>query len=144
MQVDFYILGTADPAGRLRTACRLAEKAWQMGHRVYIHTESARAAAAIDELLWTFRQESFVPHAVQGEGPAADATPLTPVLIGAGEPPSADLDVLINLTDTVPLFAERSRRVAEIVGAGEQARHAGRERYRHYRDRGCDIRRHDL
>lgn len=144
MQVDFYILAAQGRDAVLRTACRVAEKAWQSGHRVYVHTASPQAATAVDELLWTFRQESFVPHALDGAPDAAELTSATPVLIGTGEPTHEALDVLINLTDTVPLFAERSARVAEIVGAGDDERRAGRERYRHYRERGCDIRQHDL
>ena len=144
MQVDFYVLGDGSSAATLRTACRIAEKAWQMGHRVFIHTASREAAAAVDDLLWTFRQESFVPHVLHDARDAADVTAVTPITIGSGEAPDSDLDVLINLTETVPLFVDRSARVAEIVGAGEEERRAGRERYRHYRDLGCDIRQHDL
>lgn len=144
MQVDFYIIGANAPDATFRTACRVAEKAWQMGHRVYIHTDSPRTAAAMDDLLWTFRQESFVPHGLHGDTRDPGDLAATPVLIGSGDAPDMDLDVLINLAEAVPLFIERSRRIAEIVGAGEDERRAGRERYRNYRDRGFDIRQHDI
>jgi DNA polymerase-3 subunit chi len=144
MQVDFYILEASGAQERLRTACRLAEKAWGMGHRVFIHTDSREAARSVDDLLWTYRQDSFVPHARYSTDRNADSRPTEPVLVGDGSTPVMDIDVLINLTETVPLFVDKSTRVAEIVAGGEAARQAGRARYKSYRDRGLDIRQHDL
>ncbi len=144
MQVDFYILEVAAEHEALRTACRLAEKAWQKGHQVFIHTESMQAARSIDDMLWTYRQDSFVPHALLCERQEVDADDLEPVLVGDGTVEPRELDVLINLADTVPSFAGRSARVAEIVAADELARRAGRARYRDYRDRGIPIQQHNL
>ena len=72
-RVDFYILAAADSAARLRFACRLAEKAYHLKHRVHLHTASAAAAADVDDLLWTFRQGSFVPHEVVRPGQASQS-----------------------------------------------------------------------
>jgi DNA polymerase-3 subunit chi len=144
MQVDFYILNAEAEHERLRTACRLAEKAWQRGHRVFVHTESAETAGQVDDMLWTYRQDSFIPHALLRERQNVDADLLEPVLVGDGSAEPADVDVLINLGESVPAFAERSARVAEIVSAEESARRAGRNRYRDYRDRGIPIQQHDL
>ena len=66
------------------------------------------------------------------------------MLGGDGTAEPANIDVLINLSESVPSFAHRSARVAEIVGAGESARRAGRARYRDYRDRGIAIQQHNL
>ena len=62
-KVDFYLLGEGADS-RERIACRLAEKAWRLGNRVYVLAPDQAAAQALDELLWTFSQGSFVPHAV--------------------------------------------------------------------------------
>ncbi len=144
MQVDFYIVRAAAAHERLRTACRLAEKAWRKGHRVFIHTDSNETARSLDDMLWSYRQDSFVPHALYGDCLKANAESLEPVLVGDGTTQPADIDVLINLTETVPSFADSSTRIAEIVGAGKAARHAGRIRYRDYRDRGIPIQQHNL
>lgn len=144
MQVDFYILESEAEHERLRTACRLAEKAWQRGHRVFIHAGSREAATGIDDLLWTYRQDSFVPHALYGGRTGESTATPEPVLIGDGSSHPEELDVLINLGESVPPFAEHCVRVAEIVGAGDAGRRAGRDRYRQYRDRGVSIRQHNL
>ena len=144
MQVDFYILESTVEREWLRTACRLAEKAWQKGHRVFIHTDSQDTARSLDDMLWTYRQDSFLPHALYGERLTAAPESLEPVLVGDGSAQPADIDVLINLTASVPAFVDKSARVAEIVAGGEAARSAGRTRYRDYRDRGLTVRQHDI
>ena len=139
LQVDFYVLDAGDDQGVRRFACRLAEKAWRAGHRVWIQAASTEMARALDAELWTFREESFVPHAIAGPG-AYD----TPVLIGDGAEPEQDPEVLINLAPEIPLAASRAGRIAEIVGADEASRSAGRERFRGYRARGCAPRSHSI
>jgi len=63
-KVDFYLLSDTEPRARLRTACRLAEKAYDQGLRVTLRTGGAAETAEIDELLWSFSDRSFVPHCV--------------------------------------------------------------------------------
>ena len=50
-RVDFYV--ASDEAARV--ACRLAEKAWKLGHKVYVHASDPTEAQKLDELRWTFR-----------------------------------------------------------------------------------------
>lgn len=131
-RVDFYVLAEADAEARMRFACRLAEKAYQHQQRVHLHTASVARAGALDELLWTFRQGSFVPHELAPTG----ATATSPVTIGhgPGTPPQADL--LINLSDELPEFAVHFPRVAEVVDSSDEGRTLARERFREYRKRG--------
>lgn len=137
-QVDFYILDESAPRSRALFACRLAEKAFGLGHRVFMHVPGEGAARELDELLWTYRDRSFIPHALAGEDPAA------PVHIGGGAEPAGDYHLLINLGAQVPGFVERFERVAEVVD-GDAARKAeGRERFRFYKDKGYPLETHKL
>lgn len=131
-RIDFYVLPGSEPRPRLVTACRLAEKAYRLGHRLYIQTASAGDEALLDDLLWTFRQHSFIPHA-RWQG--AD-DPDIPVLLGHGAPPLFLHELLIHLADPIPDAFDRFARVAEIVNADETTREAARRRYRFYRARG--------
>lgn len=113
-----------------------------MGHRIYLHTASDAETRRLDELLWTFRDGSFVPHlpvATPSDEPQAEDTP---VHVGSGEEPGQHSDLLINLADEVPLFFSRFERVAEIVAA--DARESARERFRFYRERGYSMETHTL
>ena len=139
-KVDFYLL----PAGGDSTelfACRLAEKAYRLGHKVYLLTPDPPAARELDELLWTFSQGSFVPHAVIDGAALADDHP---VLIGHEEPPPNLSEVLVNLAAEVPPWFGRFARVAELVGPDDAAKARGRERYRFYRERGYPLDTHTL
>lgn len=142
-QVDFYILPIDSSEERLRLACRIADKALQQGQQVLINTESAAESARLDELLWTFSQGSFIPHR-QIEA-ATIAKIIEPVLIGRGiAPASQEPHVLINLAGTVPEFFNRYQRVAELVDGNEHRRMQGRERFRFYRDKGCEPTTHQI
>ena len=140
-RIDFYLLDEPGPAACEATACRIAEKAWRHGHRVHLHVDSPESARRLDELLWTWRDESFVPHSVCG---ADEVSAGAPVTIGSGSLPQFDSDVLLNLDSCVPDGFDRFARVAEVVGGEEAARSAGRERFRRYRVHGCELRTHRL
>lgn len=145
-RIDFYILADdADEAASDVVACRLAGKAFGLGHAVYLHARSDEHATHLDELMWTFQQGSFVPHMratlwqSPGEGVPA------PVLLGFdGQPPDEHWDLLINTAGSVPMFFSHYKRVAELVAPGEQARNIGRQRFQFYRDRGYELHTHRL
>lgn len=142
-QIDFYILEKRDPDARLTLACRIAEKALQQSQRAFVATADDAESTRLDTLLWTFSQGSFVPHRVVQKGEAS--APREPVLIGTVPPPdAAGIDVVINLSPEVPEHFDRYPRVAEIVDADAERRARGRERFRHYRDHGCDPNTHKL
>ena len=140
-RVDFYLLGVPGAGACDATACRIAEKAWGRGHRVHLHVDSPESARRLDDLLWTWRDESFVPHSVCETNGAAGAAAVT---IGWGTLPGFADDVLLNLDSGVPDGFERFARVAEVVGGGDSARAAGRERFRRYRGHGCEPLTHHL
>ncbi len=139
-QVDFYILKDSAPEARTQFTCRLTEKAYKQGHQVYINTESAPQLKQLDDLLWTFRAGSFLPHAVYAGSPDDEQ----PILLGHALEPEGPVDVLVNLDREVPAWFSRFNRVAELVSADEDARIAARERYRFYQDRGYTLNTHKL
>jgi DNA polymerase III subunit chi len=141
-QVDFYLLGAADPRARLTTACRLAEKACDQGLRVAVRTASPSETAELDELMWTFSDRSFVPHAVWPAEPAVAEH--TPVLIASGALPESHRDVLINLAPDGPTEPARFGRICEVVGADEDTKRRARLRWRNYADAGLTPTKHDL
>lgn len=138
--IDFYILASETPQARELMACRLAEKVYRLGRSVHIHTRSAAEAESMDQLLWTFRAGSFVPHSLAAD--VEQNSVGTPVVIGHDMEPRSNTDVLINLDDSVPLFFSRFNRVSEIITS--QGKAAGRERFRFYRDRGYPLKSHNV
>lgn len=141
MRVDFYIL--QGEQRREITACRLCEKAYQQGHKVFIHADSTQQAQELDSLLWTFREGSFLPHRLANQT-GRDIVPPA-ILIGwngTGEPDG--YPVLLNLAAGVPPFFGKFDRIAEIVNQNEEIKAAGRQRFAFYREQGCNLHHHDL
>jgi len=137
-EVDFYILSESAAEQRTRFACRLADKAFRKGHDVHLHVDDEDRAAQLDELLWSFRPDSFLPHGPPG-GPDGER-----VTIGWGGDPGERKDVMINLALAVPDFVGRFERVAEVVVQDAEIRDSLRRSYKFYRDRGYPVRNNKL
>lgn len=140
MQVDFYLLTNPEYDAGWLVACRLLEKAYNRGHRVFVYCEHANDAERIDDLLWTFKDDSFIPHNLQGEGPE----PSPPIQIGYSTEPRGFNDILLNLSTTIPPFFTKFRRIMEIVVADDAAKIISREHYRQYRAHGCQLNTHSI
>lgn len=139
-RVDFYLINDAADGSQDLAVCKLAHKAFRLGHRIYIFAPDFGHAQRLDRLLWIFSPGSFVPHGLGPETADADM----PVLIGYDEPPATHEDVLIQLAPQVPECFSRFRRVAEVVGGADDDKARARERFRYYRDRGYALQTHNL
>ena len=141
-KIDFYVTKDNAPQFALRTACRITEKAFSAGHRVHIHMSSEIDCEKLDALLWTFRDRSFIPHEISPI-PIADC----PVTISSEKSPemtSGHTDFLVNVSDELPENFKQFQRIAEIIDNQPESVHAGRERYRFYRDNGLDPQHHEV
>ncbi|TCM57683.1 DNA polymerase III chi subunit [Rhizobium sp. PP-F2F-G48] len=63
----------------------LVDKSVERGWRVVVQTADEERRDRLDEQLWTFREDSFLPHATD-EGPHAAVSPADqPVLLTTGD-----------------------------------------------------------
>jgi len=139
-KVDFYVLTQSGEPARQRFACRLAEKAWRLNNTVHIRTGDRQHAEQMDELLWTFRDGSFVPHEVYQQNAAINA----PITIGCEHEIAAEHDLLINLAAEIPGDVGSFPRIAEIVSSDDASRRRSRQRYADYREQGHELDTHKL
>lgn len=139
-EVYFYILESDRADAVMHFACRLTEKAYHAGHRIFIHVTSEAQVATMDRLLWQFRQGSFVPHETDNELTQGDD--LCPVIIGCRAPPVAFDDFLVNIEGDTSAFHARFARCNEIVGP--HALGLARQKYRHYKDQGYALTTHHI
>ena len=136
--VGFYVMQTSDPGQRLRVAARLADKAFQRGHRIFIHATDEAQATELNELLWSFRPASFLPHGLHGQEHSES------IAIGWGQEPDNHNDLLINLQLEIPSFFSRFARVAEVVTQEPDSLAALRKSWTFYKERGYQLEKHDL
>ncbi|WP_163835226.1 DNA polymerase III subunit chi [Spartinivicinus ruber] len=139
-RIDFYILPDQHPTARQQFCCRLAEKAVKHAKSVYIHTDGQAEAEALDELLWSFREDSFIPHQLAASHESAPC----PVEIGWQLPAKSSNSLLINLTDSIPSFVNQFERVAEIVAGDGTRRKTARQNFKSYRDQGYPLHSHNI
>tara|TARA_R110002073_G_scaffold2998_6_gene19991 strand:- start:3193 stop:3612 length:420 start_codon:yes stop_codon:yes gene_type:complete len=136
--VGFYVVQSAAPGQRLNVAARLADKAFQRGHRIFINAADEAQACELDELLWHYRPASFLPHGLLGQEHADT------VAIGWGQEPEGHNDLLINLQLAIPPFFSRFARVAEVVTQEPDSLAALRQSWTFYKERGYQLEKHDL
>ena len=141
-RVDFYLLKSGAAKPRWTFACRLTEKAYLLNLNVVIWNDSAADIETLDELLWTFNERSFVPHAVERDGTRADAK--APVRLTADLTGVERADLLVNLSGRLPEGLERFSRIAEIIDVDDERRRLGRERFKAYRDLKLTLETHQL
>ncbi|MCH7671908.1 MAG: DNA polymerase III subunit chi [Proteobacteria bacterium] len=130
-QVSFYTLSEEGLDARILFACRLIDKAWKLGHRVFIQTQSIEQAKRLDDMLWQYQASSFVPHCLLDEKTGDESVVISPEL-----PDGSHRDVLINLSANTHTSHLDFARVNEIVSADQDSLKQGRVRYRFYKDQG--------
>lgn len=135
-QVDFYV----HVDDKVHTAVRLALKAYQRDRRLTVFCPDAPTADRFDRTLWTSPALSFIPHCYAHDA----AAPVTPIIIDRAGDAALNDDILLNLCGERPPYFSRFRRLIEIVATDDEDRRLARDRYKFYRDRGYEIKTHDL
>lgn len=138
--VDFYILPDADRQSRIQLAYRLIDKAYQQRHRVYVQVDTEAQARYLDEGLWIYPANPFLPHERVEQQPH----PATPVLIGYGDMTSTETDILLNLSTQIPPYYQQFQRILELGNQEPQQLQQLRQRYRFYQNQQYEISHHRL
>ena len=138
-RADFYLIDK--PRFReqpLLLVCELVRRAYTAQQPTLILVRDFEQAEAVDELLWDFDADAYIPHQLAGD----DDDTNTAVLIVPPGIDTPDRPLLINLRDTCP--AGRYERVLEVVAADESERTGSRARWRDYQQRGFELAKFDM
>jgi DNA polymerase-3 subunit chi len=140
-RVDFH-----EVAARLQPAvCAQVAALFEEGERVYVWAPSKADAAALDEQLWTFSDDSFIPHGLwSGEGECAEQ-----IAVGwvGQNPNSASVVVIagaISHEELLTAVGKFSRLVDLVPKRDERAVAAARVRYKILKDSGLNPHFHKL
>jgi DNA polymerase-3 subunit chi len=115
----------------------LLEKSLERGWRVVVQSTSQERADALDAHLWTYRDDSFLPHATWRATDAHDH----PIVLAVeeGNPNRANVRFLV---DSVPLPGDTSsydRIVVVFNGDDGEARAAARSAWTDCKARGFEV-----
>ena len=140
-EVSFYILSSALLQERYLFAFKLIEKAYRNGQFCYILTDSDEQSQLLDDLLWTFRAGSFIPHEIYtGQAPSTDKV----ILIGSVKAPEHSQGLLFNLSSKYPEDISKTKRILEMLDNCEITKAAARNRYRQYQQAGMRVTTHNM
>lgn len=143
-EASFYILPTHSLSDRFIFACKLIEKAYRSGHFCYIYTDSLQQSQQLDNQLWTFRENSFIPHQLYDETMNTAPEYQKTVLIGTQAAPEKWQSLIFNLSSNYPTDLSKTERVLEILDNNEDLKQAGRQRFRQYKQNGFEISTHKI
>ena len=139
-RADFYLIDK--PRFReepLLLVCELARKAFDAGIPTLVLARDNAQAEAIDDLMWSFDPDAYLPHQI---AVSDEEDELTPILILSPDVDSPMRPMVINLRDAV--VDGDFERVLEVVPADPAARAPLRERWKQYQARGLDLNKHDM
>ena len=139
-RADFYLIDK--PRFReepLLLVCELAKRGYAANLPILILARDNAQAEALDDLLWSFDAEEYLPHQVVGMDEGDDDTP---ILIATPDMDIPARTLLINLRDAAPTGS--FERVLEVVPADPAARGPLRERWKHYQTLGFEVNKHDM
>ncbi|WP_186453928.1 DNA polymerase III subunit chi [Denitratisoma sp. DHT3] len=129
-QVRFFH-GTAD---RIAAAADWLTRSWRSRRRIVVYAPRADMAERLDRQLWIHPPIGFTPHC-RNESPLAAQTPI--IIASSPVPPQADT-CLLNLSDELPAEFSAYGELVEIVSTDDAVRLPARERFRFYREQGCE------
>ena len=139
-RADFYLIAKPRFIEQpLLLVCELARKASDSDQPLLILAASNEQAEVIDQLLWEFDDDAYVPHQIAGIDEDDD---ITPVLI---VPPGCEVamrPLLINLCQEAA--TGNFERVLEVIPADTNAREPLRERWTNYKTRGFELKKYDM
>ena len=117
----------------------LVEKTLERGWRAVIQAGSVERVEALDGLLWTFRDDSFIPHGTVRDGPPA-AHPVY-LTIEDDAPNDANIRFLVDGADLADSAAltDYERVVYLFDGHDVDALKAARGQWRKAKEAGCTL-----
>jgi DNA polymerase-3 subunit chi len=141
-RIDFYQLNQQHNQDRV--VCQLCQKAYDSNQKTLLLTQSPQQTAHLDQQLWIFNGDSFIPHDIYIASDV-DGEPnslLSPILIHDQPDPQGERKLLINLSPTIPAYFAQFERVIELVT--EDNKQSAREHYSFYKERGYPLHHHTL
>ena len=138
-RIDFYKLNSQNRTAINRFCCQLADKVVKMGNPVFVRTKDETETRIMDDIMWTFSDSSFLPHAIQDDAEDTD----TPVIIGHNASALKGF-LLINLSDEFPENTLNYERVAEIISDAPENLLKGRARYSAYKRDAYPLHYHEI
>jgi len=141
IRVDFYLATDPDSVRYWTLVCRLIDKAYTSGHQILVYCEEQTQCVYLDEHLWAYQADAFIPHACLHD-PIAKHVPVC--ITTPDSSMQTDKTLLMNLSQAIITQGDKLRRIIEVIPLHEEKKAAARERFRHYRTQGFTLHTHTI
>ncbi|MXW07633.1 MAG: DNA polymerase III subunit chi [Gammaproteobacteria bacterium] len=127
-QVVFYEIPDKDPTMLVRAICKLICEYYRANTNVHVLTANESELTFLDETLWSYPRNSFIPHlrASATQEKCRVTLDCTPTFEGSGS-------VLINHTNDIPICVEQFDIVCEFVLQQQEMKQQARSKFASYR-----------
>ncbi|MDC9720188.1 MAG: DNA polymerase III subunit chi [Gammaproteobacteria bacterium] len=141
-RADFYQLKSSDPASRYPLLCRLLEKCLAAKQQVYIICRDAAEMSHLDQYIWAFKPDSFMPHVCAGNNNSASARIVLghPATLKSDQP--THQEICINLSHE--LAPDQFKRIIQLVVQEEGLMQTARQHYASYSQLGHTMQYHKV
>ncbi len=135
-EISFYLVGDANtPAGADAMLPMLLEKILQSGHKAVVRCPDAKRMERLDEYLWTYTAESFLPHGSKDGDNAAEQ----PIYLTTEDENPNGADILVQLSGAEASDFSSYARVLDVFEGSEPQKTAARKRWKDLKDKGYPL-----
>ena len=124
---------TLSVANKLRVVCDVVENEFTQGNKVVINVTDEEEGKTLDNMLWSWKQSSFIPH---NYSESLSESPKDPVVIATDITKNISYDTLILVN---PSDLENLNNYTTIIDFAEKYNptklESDRKRYKLYRDK---------
>mgnify|MGYP000745249044 CR=1 FL=1 len=147
-RIDLYLLKGNTFSDQIDFCCRLTEKALPQHPKIFIQTAESIQNEALNNALWDFKAESFLPHIVGQEIDTGTSNiPSPPIVIDTHTIkayPENKQSLLITLCKELPANYQQFKRLCLIVLNIEEDIQNARKLYKHIKRQGLEVHIQDM
>ncbi len=137
--INFYIIKSDNFADCLPLACKIIDKAYKSNSSTFVYTKDKKINVTLDEMLWTFLDNSFIPHSSDPKD-----LDISPIYLGTVLPESVQHSLFINLTDNIQTDFQQYSKIIEFICQDTSHKELGRKKYTFYKQNECEINTYNL
>ena len=119
-------------------ACEIAERTYVQGDKLQIIAADQQQAARLDDLLWTFKPDSFVPHRFSRDEKDEVTSPVV-ITIGEEKIPGFEFLLMLNYC-AVEIVAQFSQVIHLVVVDSQECLEASRHYWAQLKEAGFRLR----
>ncbi len=136
-QITFYLLQSSSAQSGGRFLCRLAQKVYAKQSALDIACETSEQATELNQTLWTFETESFIPHQINAQNNQE-------IQIRTLQTLDKSADLLLNLSPDLNTDNTHYQRILQCVFDNAEHKQQSRILYKKLQALGWQIETHNI